>query len=150
MFKPLCIFLFTLSGCITDNSTISDTSVVTDVSTQTQQNSTLSNEEKSSVITISAAQDIKHQSVTLRLIAVEDSRCATGVTCIWAGQLVVTLEVSNESAEKTEVKLTRKRESTIANAFGYNLLLLDVSPHPKKGKVIQLDDQIVTLELSKN
>lgn len=141
--------LIVLSGCITDSSTLADTATVTDVATQIQQSSTPSNEALGSVITIGSARVIKHQNLTLRLVAVEDSRCATGVTCIWAGQLVVTLEVSNERAEKIAVKLIRKRESTVANAFGYSLLLLDVTPHPKKGKVIQLHDQIITLKIVK-
>lgn len=69
--------------------------------------------------------------------------------CIWAGQLIVTLEVLNEFEEKTEVKLTRKREPEIAYALGYRLLLLSVEPHPKKGKDIQLSDQIIEFEITK-
>jgi hypothetical protein len=63
--------------------------------------------------------------------------------------LVVILEVLNESEEKIEVKLIRKREPEIANAFGYSLLLLDVEPHPKKGKVIKLSDQVIKLQIVK-
>tara|TARA_R110002153_G_scaffold30015_1_gene91977 strand:+ start:18147 stop:18608 length:462 start_codon:yes stop_codon:yes gene_type:complete len=149
MFKPIYIFLIALSGCIADSSTITETVTGKEVSTQIQQSPALANAQQSSVITITVEEIVDYQNLKLRLIAVEDSRCATGVTCIWAGQLIVKLEVSNEYSEKQEVKLIRKRESTMANTFGYSLLLLDVEPHPKKGKDIQLSDQIIKLNIQK-
>jgi hypothetical protein len=147
MFKLIYIFLITLTGCNLGSST--EASTDTEVSSQIQQSSVLNNEELISVITLDVKQIVKYQNLTLRLLAVEDSRCAIGVACIWAGQLVVILEVSNESEEKIEVKLIRKREPEIANAFGYNLLLLDVEPHPKNGKVIKLSDQVIKLQIVK-
>jgi hypothetical protein len=63
--------------------------------------------------------------------------------------LIVTLEISNELGERSEVKLLRKREPKIANAFGYKLLLLGVEPHPKKGKTVELSDQVIKLEIAK-
>jgi hypothetical protein len=92
---------------------------------------------------------VDESDVKLRLISLEDSRCPIGMKCIWAGQLIVTLEVLNEFEEKIEVKLTRKREPEIAHAFGYRLLLLSVEPYPKKGKDIQLSDQIIQFEITK-
>lgn len=136
-----------MTGCNLGSST--EASTDTEVSSQIQQSSVLNNEELISVITLDVKQIVKYQNLTLRLLAVEDSRCAIGVACIWAGQLVVILEVSNESEEKIEVKLIRKREPEIANAFGYNLLLLDVEPHPKNGKVIKLSDQVIKLQIVK-
>lgn len=148
MNKLIYILLIALSGCFVDSSSITKKSTSTKASTQIQQTSKLSNE--ASVVTIRVKQVLTYQNLTVRLIAVEDSRCAKGVSCIWAGQLVVTLEVSNEYEDKVEVKLIRKREPEIANAFGYGLLLLDVNPYPKKGKVIQLEDQIIKLKIVKN
>jgi hypothetical protein len=147
MFKLIYIFLITLTGCNLGGSI--EASTDTEVSSQIQQSSVLNNEEIVSVITLDIKQAVKYQNLTLRLLAVEDSRCAMGVECIWAGQLVVILEVSNESENKIEVKLIRKREPEIANAFGYSLLLLDVEPHPKQGKVIKLSDQVIKLQIVK-
>jgi hypothetical protein len=149
MFKLIFIFIIALSGCHVSSLSVTETAIVTEDSSQFQQSSALINEALSEVMTIDVKQIVKYQNLTLRLLAVDDSRCAIGVECIWAGQLVVTLEVSNESAEKIEVKLIRKREPEIANAFGYNLLLLEVVPHPKKGKVIHLSDQIIKLKIVK-
>jgi len=149
MFKLICIFIIVLSGSFVGCSTIAETVINTESSAKIQDNLALSSDELGSVITIRAEQAIKYKNLKLRLISVEDSRCAIGTSCIWAGQLLVTLEVSNELAEKVTVKLLRKREPKIATAFGYKLLLLGVEPHPKKGKNIQLTDQVIKLEIAK-
>ncbi|MBL4765375.1 MAG: hypothetical protein JKX67_08895 [Colwellia sp.] len=149
MFRLIYILIIALSGCFFGNSTIADTATNTEDSTRTQHDLALSNETLGSEITIRAEQVIQYQNLKLRLLAVDDSRCAIGTACIWAGQLIVTLEVSNERGEKIEVKLLRKREPEIANAFGYRLLLLGVEPHPKKGKIVQLSDQVIKVEITK-
>lgn len=149
MFKIICIFVIALSGCVAGGSTIAETATAAKSPTQTRQSLALNSQKLGSIIAIRAEQVSTYQNLKLRLVSVEDSRCATGVACIWAGQLVVTLDVSNERAEQIEVKLIRKREPEIAKAFGYNLLLLDVEPHPKKGKAIQISDQVIKLKIVK-
>lgn len=144
MYKLVYIFLIAFSGCFAGTQTVAETSSNKGPLTPIQENPTLS-----SVITLGIEQVTNYQNLELRLVDIEDSRCATGVTCIWAGQLIVTLEVSNEVGEKTAVKLIRKRESELAYAFEYSILLVDVAPHPKKDKVIQLRDQTVKLQLEK-
>ena len=150
MFKLIFIFVIALSGCFVGCSTVAGTVIKAESAAKTQDNLALSIGELGSVITLRAEQTIKYQKLKLRLISVEDSRCAIGTACIWAGQLIVTLEVSNELGEKIEVKLLRKREPEIAYAFGYRLLLLGVEPHPKEGKVLQLSDQVIKLEIAKS
>jgi hypothetical protein len=149
MFKLIFISLIALSGCIADSSTITETVTDSEISPQIQHDPELPNAQHGSVITIAVEQIVEYQNLKIRLLAVEDSRCATGVTCIWAGQLVVTLEILNEKSEKEEVKLIHKREPEIANAFGYSLLLLSVEPHPKKGKTIQLSEQVIKFTIAK-
>ena len=141
------ILLVALPGCFASSSAISENDSNTEPSAKTQHNLVLSSNELTSVVTIRALQSFSHKNLKLRVNNIEDSRCATGTACIWAGQIVVTLEVSNELREKREIKLVRKREPEIAAAFGFNFLLLEVEPHPKKGKVIQLSDQIIKLQI---
>jgi hypothetical protein len=148
MFKLICILLIVLSGSFVGCSTVAETVINTEASAKTQDNFALSSDELGSVITIRAEQAIEYKNLKLRLISVEDSRCAIGTSCIWAGQLLVTLEVSNELTEQVTVKLLRKREPKIATVFGYRLLLLGVEPHPKKGKKIQLTDQVIKLKIN--
>jgi hypothetical protein len=149
MFKLICILAIVLSGSFVGCSTIAETDLNTEPSVKTQDDFSLSSHELASVIIIRAEQVVEYKNLKFRLINVEDSRCAIGTSCIWAGQLLVTLEVSNELTEKVVVKLLRKREPEIATVFGYRLLLLTVEPHPKKGKNIQLTDQVIKLEIAK-
>jgi hypothetical protein len=149
MFRLIYILIIALSGCLAGNSTVAETAKTIDTSAKIERDFSLTNQELTSAITIRVEEAIKYQNLKLRLISLEDSRCPIGMACIWAGQLIVTLEVLNEFEEKIEVKLTRKREPEIAYAFGYRLLLLSVEPHPKKGKDIQLSDQIIQFEITK-
>ena len=150
MNKLIYILFIVLSGCIVGSSSIAETTTNTKASLPLQQQELAQNNAgPESIVTMRVKQVLTYQNLKLRVVAVEDSRCALGVACIWAGQLVVTLEVSNEHQEKEEVKLIRKREPEMANAFGYSFLLLTVEPHPKKGKEIQLSEQVITVKIIK-
>ncbi len=149
MLKLISILVIALSGSFFGCSTIAETVVSAESSVKVQDNFSLSSDELGAVITMRAEQAVKYKNLQLRLLSIEDSRCAIGTSCIWAGQLLVTLEVSNELTEKVVVKLIRKREPKISTVLGYRLLLLGVEPHPKKGKRIQLIDQIIKLKIAK-
>ena len=61
---------------------------------------------------------------------VGDSRCPTGVTCIWEGdaELIFTF---TESSNKAELILhTHATFTHDTTAFGYNIKLIDVKPYP--------------------
>ena len=148
MLKLIPIFLFLVSGCITEPTI----ATATDSRAKKQDLPRVNTSAQSliSVITLKNTESKQYQNLTFDLLAIEDSRCPIGEQCIWAGQITVTLKVSNQATETKKVKLIRKRESNIANAFGYNIRLLDVSPPPKKDKVIQLSEQTVTLEVVKS
>lgn len=149
MLKLVIIFLIILSGCIAGKSTIAETAKSTVTTIQIQQDLLFNNQELGSLISISEKQILKYRHLKLRLLTVEDSRCAIGVYCIWAGQLIVTLEVSNKNGDKMEVKLIRKRKPEMTNAFGFSWLLMDVKPYPKKGKVIHASEQVIELKIVK-
>lgn len=149
MHKLVYVFLIAFSGCFAGTQTVVESPSNNPPLIPTQEHPELSNETVSSVITLNIEQITNYQNLLLRLVDIDDSRCPTGVTCIWAGQLIVNLEVTNELEEKVMLKLIRKRESEIAYAFGYSLLLLDVAPHPKKDKEIQLSEQTVQIKLEK-
>lgn len=102
-----------------------------------------------SSITIESLQTVSYDKLTLRVIAINDSRCPIGTQCVWAGQIVVALEVINHLKEKKQIELVRKREPKQVTVFGYDFLLQNVTPHPKDGKNIQLDEQSVTLQIIK-
>ena len=81
---------------------------------------------------------------------INDSRCASDVTCIWAGKADVTIEV--ESPVKGSLVL-----STIENGIdhktdtlgNYSFQLIDVSPYPVSTQIIKLEEYDVTLKIQK-
>ncbi|MGO4893713.1 hypothetical protein [Flavobacterium sp. W21_SRS_FM6] len=90
------------------------------------------------------------QDITLQLLSIEDSRCPTGVTCIWAGQLIVKIKLSDLHGNIEEIELIRKREPETVSALGLSLLLLGVEPHPKKDKIIEFSNQVARIQITKN
>jgi hypothetical protein len=147
-------FAFTLlmaaSGCTANSSTIDKAIPKPAVPSSVEQKPTLLDIDVSgAIVELRSTHDYQFQDLNLRLMSVEDSRCAIGETCIWAGQMVVNLEVSNNQDKALELKLVRKRESEVVFALGYSFRLVNVDPHPQKGVAIQFSDQLVEVEIVK-
>ncbi|WP_299079477.1 hypothetical protein [uncultured Paraglaciecola sp.] len=152
MYKLTFIAIILLSGCMTGKETKADTQSKAEVLPEVQQQTSLNSVSQhalGSEVTLSAGEELAYQEIKLAVIAVEDSRCPTGEQCIWEGQVKVTLEVSNNHSEKTVVTLLNQPKSATANALGYRIRLVDVAPHPKKGKVIPQLSQIIKLQIDK-
>ena len=82
---------------------------------------------------------------------VADSRCPTGVTCVWAGQVTVAVEVSGAGAAQRRRELTLGPDPYKAEADldGYRLRLLSVDPHPQAGTKIERSAYRAGFELEK-
>lgn len=92
-----------------------------------------------------------YRDVSLRWLELADSRCPIGVSCIWAGQLLATVEVVHGVQGNMKVELLRRvgREAEISHAFGYELRLLDVDPHPKEGVTPVRGDYVLYMDITK-
>ncbi|SFD93231.1 hypothetical protein [Spirosoma endophyticum] len=76
--------------------------------------------------------------VTIRIDSIQDGRCPTGLTCIWAGEAKVKLLLSNATAS-TPVRLTLGRsfnasrldstDVTLGSTV-YKVILNGVNPYP--------------------
>jgi hypothetical protein len=72
----------------------------------------------------------------------DDSRCPEGVTCIWAGEVSVTIVVYKNKKLVEEKKLTLNSKNKEANSKWFSNYLpknpkeIDVSPYPKQGQTI--------------
>jgi hypothetical protein len=77
---------------------------------------------------------VVYNDLQLRWINLDDSRCAIGVTCVWEGEAVATIEVARNGAqpEVVEVALRAGSEPAGTAVAGYLLSVLDVSPHPEQ------------------
>jgi hypothetical protein len=79
--------------------------------------------------------------IAVRVDSIQDSRCPTGVTCIWAGQAKVNMVLSKDS-DSTTVRLIlepsvtagspRRLDSTnvTLSRETYKVILRDVNPYP--------------------
>lgn len=93
---------------------------------------------------------VEVDDLRIEWLDLEDSRCPTGVQCIWAGQLVATLDVRRETDEPTRIELLRRvgDDPEPVTAAGFEFRLLDVQPHPKDGVTIERSDYVATIEIA--
>ncbi len=92
-----------------------------------------------------------YQNLEFRWVKLEDSRCQTGVQCVWAGQLVATIEVARSKDAPVEIELVHRigSEPKVTNVHGYELRLQEVIPNPKYGVTYSRNEYIMYLQLSK-
>jgi hypothetical protein len=79
---------------------------------------------------------VSKESLVIELSTVDDSRCPPKVQCVQAGQVSVTLRVS-QAGEASELVTLAMPGSTLrpgdARVLGYRISLQDVSPRPAEG-----------------
>ena len=94
-------------------------------------------------------QTVTYDGLELRLLDIGDSRCPTGVVCIWEGQAEVRLEVTRGSEAPVEVQLTLRagHDTEKAVAYGHLLRLLAVDPYPKEGKTTPREAYVARIEI---
>jgi hypothetical protein len=87
---------------------------------------------------------------TLTFVRVrEDSRCPTGVTCIWEGDAVVELRVQPRTGQALTVELhTNPGPERQASAFGVTISLERLEPYPDAGNAIAPDAYRLTLAIA--
>jgi len=66
----------------------------------------------------------------------DDSRCPTGVDCIWAGNAVVKVIITGYRAGSKTVQLNSNAGQKGDQLEGYAINLEGVTPYPKAGKPI--------------
>ena len=88
--------------------------------------------------------------LTLRWLTVEDSRCPVDVVCIWAGQVVITLELTGGDDETVELQLVHRvgRQPTPERALDHELRVLGVEPQPREGVKPERAEWVATLEIN--
>jgi hypothetical protein len=96
---------------------------------------------------------ISSDNLSINFIEVTgDSRCPTGVTCIWAGQVSCNMEIklTREHTQKSQVVLYQSGASDSSKQLFENYLFsYSVDPYPVAGKKIAQSDYILHLTVSK-
>lgn len=91
-------------------------------------------------IKLHIGQTISADDLKFTFLDVDDSRCPSDVTCVWAGQVTATIQIENQTHTKT-VDFMPSDSYTFFSP--YKIILLDVSPHPISTE--KPDDYIATL-----
>ncbi len=86
--------------------------------------------------------------IVIHMINMSDSRCPSDVTCIWAGQAKVNLEV-RINGNANLLTLTSTAGGMDSKSLGnYVVQLIKISPYPTSKTNIKLSDYVLTLKVS--
>ena len=94
---------------------------------------------------------IDSESMDIKFIGeTQDSRCATGVECIRAGDVSCSVEITKDGT-KNSITLTDTVGSGIKEGYTFQnyKILFSVSPYPVAGKTIAKGDYRLSLTVSK-
>lgn len=90
--------------------------------------------------------------VTIELLSLADSRCPSDVTCVWAGDADVMLNIRSGNEEKMIHLHTNPNTETqvsMIEEFGHKITLLDVLPYPVSTQdELSLEEYEVKLNVS--
>lgn len=81
---------------------------------------------------------------------VEDSRCPTGVQCIWAGNGKVSVRLSKDKGEAVSVELNTSAGPKSSTYGEYKVKLVSLDPYPKDGVTTAKNAYVVTLMVGRN
>ena len=92
---------------------------------------------------------LESSPVKIRFVqVVEDSRCPTDVTCVWAGNAKVRVEVDSAGAV-LEGNLNTTLEPHRVTAFGHTFELRSVRPERRSDRLVQPSDYVVVLRATR-
>jgi hypothetical protein len=95
---------------------------------------------------------IKGTGLRIKFTELNDSRCPRNVTCVWAGNAAVKLDVTFRGRDQKTITLNTTETQTMPREqdyHGYKLRLLAVNPYPVNGQPTKATDSVVTLKVSK-
>lgn len=82
----------------------------------------------------------------------DDSRCPTGVTCIWAGQVVIDalIKLTREHTQEADLILYQSGGSDFSKqAYDVYVFTYSVDPYPVAGKTIPKGSYIMHMTVTK-
>lgn len=81
-------------------------------------------------VRINRQKTLAKSKLTIKFVSlVEDSRCPTGVNCVWAGNAKIRIKVSKGKESKT-FELNTTLDPKAATFAGYEINLTDLTPQP--------------------
>ena len=99
---------------------------------------------------INETADLESENLQLRFSSVtEDSRCATGVQCIWAGRGTILIDVLKNENSIGAFSLSTEGGLSNTTFEDFTLKLTALNPYPIINQTINLSDYTATLLVNK-
>jgi len=93
---------------------------------------------------------ITGESLQITWMDVLDSRCPEGATCVWEGEVTITIGVAQNGQDLGELDITLHagdEEEAYGIVGEYSILLIRVAPYPEEGTETDRSDYVATLEV---
>src|SRR5205807_2471472 len=91
-------------------------------------------------IQLKVNQTMESDNIKVKFLnVIEDSRCPAGVTCIWEGQVKITVNIIKNDQSLSNFVLTSRAEQqdmAIQTFDGHSIQVVRVDPYPTSGKKI--------------
>ncbi|MDX8341619.1 hypothetical protein SLH46_20640 [Draconibacterium sp. IB214405] len=88
----------------------------------------------------------RSESLVFEIADISDSRCPTGVVCIWEGEARVEIVLSSPEIDTLELST---HDQITATSGDYTFELIDVSPYPDIDNPIDFEDYRVKMKITK-
>ncbi len=85
-------------------------------------------------------------SLKFSITKIEDSRCASDVTCVWEGKTDITIVVESPQSGSIVLSTFDNLIDTVGN---FSFEIIEVSPYPISTQTIELEDYNVNLKIEK-
>jgi hypothetical protein len=78
-----------------------------------------------------------------------DSRCASDVQCVWAGNAIAQLSLTSTGNPDSKAALNTTLDPKFADSAGYRVTLVGLKPYPRSGSPISAGDYVATLRVER-
>lgn len=103
--------------------------------------------------TIKRGQKVTIEKLSIKFEAVQnESRCPTGVQCIWAGNAAIVIQLSKKNKQSIPAILNTNTavQPNETEYKGYKIRLVALNPYPKVDQKIDENDYEATLIVTKD
>lgn len=101
-------------------------------------------------IQVNNQKKFSQSKITVKFLSlIEDSRCAEGTKCVWAGNAQIKIEVSKQGAKETFELNTNLKPKSV-KFEGYTIELISLVPTPKENIRINRNGYVATFAVSKS
>ena len=88
--------------------------------------------------------------LTIKFVSlVEDSRCAEGTQCVWAGNAKIKVKVTTARGESKTFEMNTNLGAKGDSIGGYNIMLESLTPHPNANIRIDRNGYTATFSITK-